>query len=72
MAPGYMGWAVFALVIGLVIFGLPALLLARKARDEEQAGEMQHAIGHSYRARTVAVVTVIVMALIWIVALNEA
>jgi ABC-type spermidine/putrescine transport system permease subunit II len=66
MAPGYMGWTVLALVVGLVVFGLPALVLARRARADEQAGNLERASRRSYGARTVAIVTVVCMAVIWI------
>jgi hypothetical protein len=68
MAPGYIAWTLIALLAGLIVLGLPALLLARKAYAEEEAGETAQAIRHSYLARTVAIVTVVCMLIIGVAA----
>jgi hypothetical protein len=64
MATGYIAWTLLALVFGLVVLGIPALLLARRASTEKEAGDTARAIKHSYAARTAAIVAVIVGAVV--------
>ena len=72
MARWYMGWTVVALVLGVGVFGLPAWFLARRARADEQAGNLERATRRSYLARSVAAVTVVCMVFVWMAVISDA